>query len=71
MKCPSNSSIESATELQNARAAYTAKESAAKLAVSVKTIYRFVQRGLLPASKASRQLLIAAHAVENFMEETK
>lgn len=53
------------------RVAYTAQEAAQKLAVSVKTIYRWIGRGLLPTSKASRKLLIAARAVENFVEVTK
>jgi excisionase family DNA binding protein len=57
-------------ESPDERAAYTAKEAAQKLAVSVKTIYRWIGRGLLPTSKASRKLLIPARAVENFMEVT-
>jgi excisionase family DNA binding protein len=57
-------------ESPHERAAYTAKETAQKLAVSVKTIYRWIDRGLLPTSKASRKLLIPARAVERFMEET-
>jgi excisionase family DNA binding protein len=60
-----------AIKSQDARAAYTAKETAWKLAVSIKTIYRWVDRGLLPTSKASRKLLIPARAVENFMEVTR
>jgi excisionase family DNA binding protein len=58
------------TKSPDARAAYTAKEAAQKLAVSVKTIYRWVDRGLLPTSKASRKLLLPATAVDNFMEVT-
>jgi excisionase family DNA binding protein len=53
------------------RAAYTAQEAAQKLAVSVKTIYRWIGRGLLPTSKATRKLLIPARAVDTFMEVTK
>jgi excisionase family DNA binding protein len=53
------------------RAAYTAHEAAWKLAVSVKTIYRWIDRGLLPTSKATRKLLIPASAVEKFMEVTQ
>jgi excisionase family DNA binding protein len=60
-----------ANKSQDARAAYTAQEAAWKLAVSVKTIYRWIDRGLLPTSKASRKLLIPARAVDNFMEVTQ
>ena len=55
----------------NERAAYTAKEAAQKLAVSVKTIYRWIGRGLLPTSKATRKVLIPAGSIENFMEVTQ
>ena len=58
------------TKSPDERAAYTAQEAAQKLAVSVKTIYRWIGRGLLPTSKASRKLLIPARAVDNFMEVT-
>jgi excisionase family DNA binding protein len=54
----------------DARVAFTAQESAEKLGVSVKTVYRWIDRGLLPTSKASRKLLIPAQAVETFMEVT-
>jgi excisionase family DNA binding protein len=52
------------------RLAYTVKEVAVQHGVSTKTVSRWVARGLLPASKASRKLLIDARAVENFMEVT-
>ena len=52
------------------RAAYTAREAAWKLAVSIKTIYRWIDRGLLPTSKATRKVLIPVRAVDNFVEET-
>lgn len=55
---------------QNARIAYTIQEAAEKLAVSTKTIRRFIERGLLPASKATRKLLISSAAVDNFVEAT-
>jgi excisionase family DNA binding protein len=55
---------------QNARVAYTIQEAAEKLAVSTKTVTRFIRRGLLPTSKASRKVLISAKAVENFVEAT-
>ena len=52
------------------RIAYSVRETAEKLAVSTKTVYRFIDRGLLPTSKASRKLLISAKAVDNFVEVT-
>ncbi len=52
------------------RVSYTVAEKAAKIGVSTKSVYRFIQRGLLPTSKASRKLLIAASAVDNFVEAT-
>lgn len=52
------------------RCAYTTQEAAEKLAVSTKTIRRWISRGLLPTSKACRKLLISARAVETFMEVT-
>jgi excisionase family DNA binding protein len=52
------------------RLSYTTAEVAAMHGVSTKTVYRWIVRGLLPTSKASRKLLIPARAVENFMEVT-
>lgn len=52
------------------RLSYTAAEVAAMHGVSTKTVYRWVNRGLLPASKVSRKLLIPARAVETLIEVT-
>jgi len=52
------------------RLSYTTAEVADMHGVSIKTVYRWIGRGLLPISKASRKLLIPAHAVETFMEVT-
>ena len=53
------------------RLSYTTAEVAQMHGVSTKTVYRWIKRGLLPASKATRKLLIPARAVESFMEETR
>ncbi len=52
------------------RVCYTVAETATKIGVSKKSVYRLIYRGLLPTSKACRKLLISAHAVENFVEVT-
>ncbi|HEV2804773.1 MAG TPA: helix-turn-helix domain-containing protein [Chthoniobacterales bacterium] len=55
---------------QGSRLSYTVEEVAAMHGVSTKTVYRWIGRGLLPTSKASRKLLIPARSVDNFMEAT-
>jgi excisionase family DNA binding protein len=50
------------------RLSYTTAEVAEMHGVSTKTVYRWIGRGLLPTSKASRKLLIPARAVDKFME---
>jgi excisionase family DNA binding protein len=52
------------------RLSYTTAEVAAMHGVSTKTVYRWIDRGLLPTSKASRKLLMPAKAVEAVIEET-
>ncbi len=51
---------------------YTVKEEAAlALNVSEKTIRRFLLRGLLHASKATRKKLIPRSEIEGFFERTR
>lgn len=52
------------------RLAYTSQEAAQMLAVTPKTIYRLVDRGLLKSSKALRHLRITRQSLEQFMVET-
>ena len=52
------------------RLAYTVQEVAEMLAVSPKTIYRLVDRGLLKSSKALRHLRITRQSIEAFLEAT-
>ncbi len=60
-----------AANSQDARVAYTIRETSKKLGVSTKSIRRMIYRGLLPTSKALRKILIPAQAVDNFMEVTQ
>jgi excisionase family DNA binding protein len=60
----------SLTPARQIRLAYTAKETAALLGVSEKTVRRLVARGLLHASRALRHLLIPKKEIERFLQET-
>ncbi|PYL82275.1 MAG: hypothetical protein DMF21_02800 [Verrucomicrobia bacterium] len=49
----------------------TIAQAALMLSVSQKTIRRFLDRGLLHASKAIRKKLIPYSEIENFFERTR
>lgn len=50
---------------------YTVKETAVVLNVAEKTVRRFLERGILHSSKATRKKLIPRHEIESFFERTK
>jgi len=50
---------------------YTVAEAAVVLNVSKKTVRRFLNRGLLRTSKATRKKLIPREDIETFYERTR
>jgi excisionase family DNA binding protein len=52
------------------RLAFTIKETADMLGVAPQTIYRFIRRGLLKSSFASRKIIISKVEIERFLKET-
>lgn len=58
------------TDSKLPRLAFTVQETAEMLGVSYITIYRFIRRGLLKYSFASRKIIISKVEIERFLKET-
>jgi len=54
----------------NSKLAYTAKEASESLGISIKTLSRLEQRGLLRRSLALRKKLYPRTEIERFLNET-
>ena len=65
------SMIKNTTQTATAPAFFSVAQAAMIMNVSEKTIRRFLDRGLLRSSKATRTKLIPAQDIETFFERTK